>query len=343
MIVKFENFKKHLKNHQTINYFLFHGPNYGKVIDCANLIKNLKKVNRNFEIINLFSDEIKKESLSKIFLENSTPNIFGTRTLLCFHLNSEKISREIISNIPKEINKDLTVVIKCNQLSPRSQLRTFFENNDNSISVACFEEEEREKRSYVNDFLINEGISISESQIDLLSKNLSNQRLEIKSELEKIIILYKNTPKEKSIQNMTSFLSESHDNDDTKFIFSIASKKKHSFVKNFNKFTDYGSDSIRLVTYLLEHFFRLLVVKTKIKQGIDIRSSIKELKPPIFFKNLPEFEKQISMFTISELELIIKKLFISKKELISGKWSAWSFLMLNLLLFLNSRFSPKSF
>ena len=39
----------------------------------------------------------------------STPNIFGAKTLLCFHLTSEKISREIISNIPKEIIKDLII------------------------------------------------------------------------------------------------------------------------------------------------------------------------------------------------------------------------------------------
>ena len=342
MIVKFEDFEKNSESYRSFRFFLFYGQNYGKVSECADLIKSLNDVKKDFEVINLFSDEIRKENLSRIFLESSTPNIFGSKTFLCFHLNNEKNSKEIISFISKRTSKDLIVVLKCNQLSPRSTLRSFFENNDDSISVACYEESEREKRIYIDNFLKSEGVKVSESIINLLSNNLSNQRLEIKSELEKMIILHQSSPETKSLQSSFSFISESLNNDDTRFIFSLVSKEKKGFVKNYNKFTDYGSDNIRLITYLLEHFFKLLVVKTKIKEGIDISSAIKQLKPPIFFKNLPEFKKQIYMFSTSELKLVIKKLFISKQEFIRGKWSSSSTFMLNLLLFLSSKFALKN-
>ena len=144
------------------------------------------------------------------------------------------------------------------------------------------------------------------------------------------------------MHNSFSFISESLNNDDTRFIFSIASKEKKGFVKNFNKFTDYGSDNIKLITYLLEHFFRLLVIKIKIYEGIDVSSAIKQLRPPIFFKNLPAFRQQLKMFSISELKFVIKKLLISKQEFIGGKWSSSSTFMLNLILFLSSKFSPKN-
>ena len=144
------------------------------------------------------------------------------------------------------------------------------------------------------------------------------------------------------MHNTFSFITESLNNDDTRFIFSIASKEKKGFVKNFNKFTDYGSDNMRLITYLLEHFFRLLVIKIKIYEGIDVSSAIKQLRPPIFFKNLPEFRQQLKMFSISELKFVIKKLLISKQEFISGKWSSSSTFMLNLILFLSSKFSPRN-
>ena len=342
MIVKFEDFEKASENYQSFRFFLFHGQNYGKVSECADLFKNFKDVKKDYEVINLFSDDIKKENLPKIFLENSTPNIFGSKTFLCFHLSSEKISKEIISIISKETNKDLIVALKCNQLSPRSSLRSFFENNNDTISVACYEEDEREKKKYIANFLNNEGLEVSKSLIDLLSNNLSNQRLEIKSELEKMIILYKNAPEKKSQQNSLSFISESFDNDDARFIFSLVSKEKRGFVENYNKFTDYGSDNIKLITYLIEHFFRLLVVKIKIREGIDISSAIKQLRPPIFFKNLPEFKKQINMLSTDELKLVLKKLFISKQELIRGRWASSSTLMLNLLLFLSSTFALRN-
>ncbi len=342
MIVKFEDFEKNPENYRSFRFFLFYGQNYGKVSECANLVKGLKDVKKDFEVINFFSDEIKKENLSRIFNESSTPNIFGSKTFLCFHLSSEKISKEIITFISKGTNKDLIVVLKCNQLSPRSSLRSFFENNDDSISVACYEESEKEKRIYIHNFLNNEGVKVSESLINLLSNSLSNQRLEIKSELEKMIILHKSVPEKKSFQNSLSFISESLDNDDTRFIFSLVSKEKKEFVKNYNKFTDYGSDNIRLITYLLEHFFRLLVVKIKISEGIDIGSAIKQLRPSIFFKNLAEFRQQLKIFSISELRFVIKKLLISKQEFIHGKWSSSSTFMLNLILFLSSKLSPRN-
>jgi len=342
MIVKFADFEKKTKNYQSFRFFLFYGSNYGKVSECANLVKSFKNVRKDFEIINLFSDDIKKENLSKIFLESSTPNIFGSKTFLCFHLSSEKISKEIISIISKETNKDLIVVLKCNQLSPRSSLRSFFEQNNDVISVACYEEDEREKRIFIDKFLSNEGVKVSESQIDLLSSNLSNQRLEIKGELEKMVILHKSASEKQSQKKSLSFISESLENNDTRFIFSLVSKDKKGFIKNYNKFTDYGSDNIKLITYLLDHFFRLLIVKIKIAEGIDIGSAIKQLRPPIFFKNLPEFKKQLYLFSTEELKLVIRKLFFSKQEFILGKWSSSSRFMLNLILFLSSEFYSRN-
>ena len=342
MIVKFEDFEKKPENYRSFRFFLFYGPNYGKVCDCANLTKCSINVNQDYETINFFSDEIKKEDLSRIFIERSTPNIFGSKTFLCFHLNSEKISKEIISIISKETNKDLIVVLKCHQLGPRSTLRSFFEKNNHSISVACYEESESEKKTYINNVLQNEGLKVSESLINLLTNNLSNQRLEIKSELEKIIILKKSEPEKKLMNNAFSLISDSLNNDDTRFIFSLASKEKKEFVKNFYTFTDYGSNNIRLITYLLEHFFRLLVIKIKIYEGIDVSIAIKQLRPPVFYKNLPEFKQQLKTFSISELKFVIKKLLISKQEFISGKWSSSSSFMINLILFLSSKFSPRT-
>ena len=109
-----------------------------------------------------------------------------------------------------------------------------------------------------------------------------------------------------------------------------------------NKFTDYGSDNVKLITYLLEHFFRLLVIKIKIYEGIDVSTAIKQLRPPIFFKKLPEFKQQLKIFSISELNLVIKKLLISKQEFIRGNWSASSTFMVTLILFFDSKFAPRN-
>ena len=93
--------------------------------------------------------------------------------------------------------------------------------------------------------------------------------------------------------NTFSFISDSLNEDDSRFIFSLASKEKKGFVKNFNKFTDYGSDNIKLITYLLEHFFRLLVIKIKMYEGIDFKARIYQWEV-VFFVYI--YDKSYSFF-----------------------------------------------
>ncbi len=341
MIVNFENFENNIINYKTFKLFLFHGSNLGKADDCSSSVIKLEKQKHDVETINIFSDQIKKGELSTIFHESKSPSIFGHTTILSLFLNSEKANKELISNISNINHDNLIVLIKSDQLSPKSSVRIFFESNENAVSVPCYEENKSEKIEYISRRLDNEGIDMTQSEINVLSENLPNQRLEIKNELEKIIILHKNFSKTNSVASMLSYISDSLENDQQKFVFSFASKCSKNFVKNYNKFTDFGVENIKLVSYLLEHFFRLLTVKRKIKEGISIKDSIKKLRPPVFFKNIPLFEKQLSNLSIHELETIIKKLYICKKELISGRWSSRFFFLFHLLLFLNSRLIPR--
>lgn len=342
MIVKFENFEKNLIDFKTSKLFLFHGSNFGKVDDCAKHTIDLNKEEHELEVINFYLDEIKKGQLSQIFHEKSAPNIFCSNTLLCFNLSNEKLSKELVSNI-SNINLDnILIIIKSDQLSPKSNVRFFFESSKTAISVPCYEESKLEKITFVRKYLKSANIHPTQSEIIVLCEHLSSQRLEIKNELEKIIILHKNLKGQKSVDFMLSYLSESLVNDQTAFIFSLASKYTKDFVKNYNRFTDFGSENIKLVSFLLEHFFRLLSVKKKVSEGLDIKQSIRQLKPPVFFKNISMFEEQIINLSANELEAIIKKLYICKKELISGSWSSSFFLLFNLLQFLGSRSSPQN-
>ena len=63
MIVKFDDFEKKPEKYLSFRFFLFYGPNYGKVCDCANLIKSFKNVKQDYEVVNFFADEIKKDDL----------------------------------------------------------------------------------------------------------------------------------------------------------------------------------------------------------------------------------------------------------------------------------------
>jgi DNA polymerase-3 subunit delta len=332
MIVKFDSYENRCKD---FNLFLFHGSNLGKIDDCLLLfLKNKRENHQNLEIINLGSESLAKGEFHELFIRHNEPNIFGNPTVLTISLKNEKISKEIIQSIQKISLNTLYLVIKSEQLSTKSLLRSFFEKDSRTVIVPCYEETKREKMALISKFFHQEKIKISIDEVELISEMLANERLEIKNELEKIAILLKGSPETtRSIKNLKKFISDYGFHDETKFIFSIVSRKNKNFVSEYNRFTDFGNENVRLLSYLLEHLFRILFVKYKVKDGMTINEAVKRLRPPVFFKHLDDFYTQVSSWEMNELSLAIRKLYICKKKFVDGSLTANFFFMMTLLNF----------
>ena len=91
------------------------------------------------------------------------------------------------------------------------------------------------------------------------------------------------------------------------FIFDMVSGKPFLY-SDFNRYTEYGKNQIYLINSLIEHFFKLLVVKGRMIKGENMISALRGLKPPIFFKFEKQFISQVSKWGISDIRETIKKL-----------------------------------
>ena len=342
MIIKFDQFESKLKSSCNCNSFLFYGPNLGRIDDCTNLITHFYKRDNDLEVINLHTDDLKKEDLLKIFLECNSPNLFNNKVVISIYLNNEKISKELITTLSNLNEGNLIVVVRGDQIGPKSIVRTFFEQNETSMSVPCYEENQVEKFKLISDFINKEKAVLQDSEIKILCQILPDQRLEIKNELEKIIILLKCFGKNIADDYMYSCIPDSINNDQTKFIFSVGAKNTKNFIREYNKFTNFGSDDIKLISFLLEHFFRLMSVKHNILDGFTMQEAIRRLRPPIFFKNIKNFERQLSELEVGEINKVVKNLFMCKKNLIDGKWSSSYSLLNTLFIFFRPEFFLKN-
>ena len=64
---------------------------------------------------------------------------------------------------------------------------------------------------------------------------------------------------------------------------------------------------------------KILEVKGKIKSGYEKSSSIKSLRPPVFFKYLPEFNKHIDMWSEKNITFLLRKLFFCQSSTLKGQ------------------------
>ena len=337
MIIKFSNLDNFLLDELNKKYFLFYGPNIGRVGEClAKIIKCLKS-NYKLNVINLHSEELKKGRLIELFSEFQTPNIFGDHTLISLFLSDEKLSKEIINYLSKQNTYNISIVIRSGQLSKKSILRSFFEKDLKSIIIPCYEETYNEKTLLIKEFFEKEKVFFQSDQLKILSDRLSNDRIEIKNELEKVLVLLNDKSKEQPNMNIADLVTDSLEIDNIKFVNDIINGDSHSFFAKYKKFTDFGNDNIKLISYLLDHLYKLSFVKGKLREGKDIKKSMSELKPQIFFKYQDSFVNQIRKFEETDLKIMIRKLIACKKNFIENKSSSNYEFLYTMLIFFNSR------
>ena len=117
--------------------------------------------------------------------------------------------------------------------------------------------------------------------------------------------------------------------DDTNAMRSLAATKEYEDIQN---------DEIRLINYLSDHFMKILEVKNKIRSGYEKNFAIKSLRPPVFFKYITEFSKQVDLWSEKEIDFFLRKLFqcqsSSLKNSRSSKFQLY-FLFLRILNFGN--------
>ena len=331
MILNFSSFVK--TNIAKTSSFLIYGENQGRIEECSTIIINSMK--KKFGAINqiyLSSDELKKGVFSKSYFDSNNHDLFGNKNIFIISLQDQKAAKEIAETLQIKKTSFAILIIKCVQLKKTSALRTFFEKSKENLIVPCYEENETDKKNMIMSFFSSAKLNISADEINVLSSLLSNERLEIKNELNKLIIFIKNSKKD--VKDSLNIISENISENISQLIFSLASRDELNFLKNFFKSKDIRNDNVKLINSFSDHLLKILEVKDKIKRGHEKSFAIKALRPPIFFKYLNDFTRQVDLWEEKEINHFLRKLYICQsyylKNFKSNKFTLY-FLFLKIL------------
>ncbi|MFL2679415.1 MAG: DNA polymerase III subunit delta [Alphaproteobacteria bacterium] len=324
MIKKYDIFLQEKISHNNI--FLFYGVNQGRIDECVNYVKkDIKEKDPNTYFIYIYSDDLKIKNFKQILSETSQDDIFGKKCCIIFLLTEIKQLNEIQKALQEESLKFNSLIFKTSQLPKKNLFRTLFEKSQDKICVPCYEETLMEKKTLIRNYLLDEQIKISENQIEYFSSNFSNDRLEIINELKKLVIFFK----ENSDPNLDSLnvISDSFDSDMNKLTFGLASRNFESFWSEYSKLVGSEINEIRLTTFFLQHFEKLLNVHNKISEGFSTFNALKSLNPPIFFKHEKEFLYQINLWSKNQVLRVIKNLHACQVSILKGNNSSKSFFL----------------
>lgn len=275
---------------------LFYGENLGLKKEFKNLIKNL---NKKSESLIYFQEEIIKNP--EIFLNEVINNsLFGNEKFFFIENVNDKIL-DIINSLNIEYNNK-KIFLFAENLDKKSKLRSYFEKSETLSIVACYPDSEITLKKLISEKLKGfEGLS--PANLNLILEQTSMNRMSIMNEIEKIKIYSQN---KKINESELLKIIDRKDNDNFNILKDEAlngNKKKTNKLLSDTIFeNEKNVYHLNLINQRLNQLFELK------KEATDnLENSLNKLRPPIFWKDKPNFINQAKKWEKNKIKKALNR------------------------------------
>ena len=293
------------------NLVLFYGENQGvKEEEISKILRS----NKNKTLVKYEEQQI-LENIEVFYNEILSGSLFESQKIFIINRATEKILKIIEDLLEKNI-QDISIIINSHNLEKKSKLRGLFEKNKNLICVAFYHDNNATLSKIAYQFLRDENIIISQSNINLIVNKCNGDRGILKNELEKISSFTQNG-KKISTENILRLINLIEN-------FSIGELVDNCLAKNQKKTisilseNNYNNEDCMIITRtFLNKLKKILSLSKSYEINKNLDQTISNAKPPIFWKDKEIVKQQIYklspdkiyklIFDINEIELQIKK------------------------------------
>ena len=298
MIAKFYELIKY-KN--KINYYLFYGENDGLKLDTIeNNFKNFTKENT----YKYLEKEINSDK--QIFLENLYSKSFFEKEKLII---VSEVTDKILGLIQEILNnkiEDITIIFLTKKLDKKSKIRNFFEKEKKVIIVPFYEDTPQTLITIAKKILNENKISLSQEHLNLIIEKSQGNRISLKNELQKIVLLSQNKKVDLSDISKLTNLSENYSA--AELVDNCLSKNKKRTLNILNENIPSSEDNVLILRTFLSKLKRLRKLRLNLDQNSNIDQVINSFKPPIFWKDKNIIKQQIKIWKLNEIESFIEDL-----------------------------------
>ena len=299
MQIKYHELKKFKK--EDIDYYLLYGQNVGLIEETINnFFKPLFSINIiSCDEIEILNDVSKFENsiFNKSFFDNEK----------FFIIN--RVSDKILGIVQKLINnkaQDIKIILKAGTLDKKSKLRGFFEKEKTTVITAFYEDNYQSLLLMVQKFFREKKISISNEIINLIIERSKGDRININSELEKILSYAEKTNKI-NLEDALKITNLAENYSITELVDQNLSKNKKKTVNILNENNLNTEENVLILRTFLNKLKRLKNLKVDLKKNKNIEQVLTSSKPPIFWKDKEIVKQQLSILSFAEIKYLIRK------------------------------------
>ena len=290
-----ENNIETIKEHLVLIY----GENIGLIDDLKNKIKFQNKQNK---ILN-FDQELVMNKKEVIHNELQNLSLFEQKKIYFINQVNDKIL-DFIDDLDLR-NNNQKIYFFSQILEKKSKLRSFFEKTKECAIVPCYLDNDVGIKKIVTEKL--KGFrGLTPRNLNLIAENCNLNRAKLNNEIEKIKTFFK----DKIIDNKKlETLLDLRINEDFSQLRDAAFSGNKTLTNKLLDDTVLEQDKNIYYLNILNQRLAKLKEISKLPKNENIELKLEKLKPPIFWKDKPQFIVQSSKWTQNKLEQMQNKTF----------------------------------
>jgi len=281
---------------------LVYGPNEGLVRERADTIaaQIVDDLSDPFNVANLTMAEIADDP-GRIAIEAASISMLGGRRVIRIDAATDAITAALESflNDPKG---DGLVIVTSGDLSPRSSLRKLAEAARNAVSIPCYADDARSLGELIHRTLGEHGLDVEPDAVVYLQDRLGEDRGIIRGELDKLAI-YKAGDRHPvvTLGDARACVGDSGALTLDEVSSAVTGGELARLDRALTRAFSQGETPVAVLRAVGRRLMRLYEAAGHVAEGVSPDDAMRRLRPPVFFKEIPAFRRQLGRWSAPRL------------------------------------------
>ena len=296
MISKYYEINKFKKK---INFFLFYGENEGQKIDVIQSNFNEFTKENTFK----YSEKEVIENNQLLFENIYSKSFFENEKLILISDVTDKIF-DLIGKVISDNVSDVVIILLAKRLDKKSKIRNLFEKEKITLIVPFYEDTLQTLISIAKKILTENKINLSQENLNLIIERAQGDRINLKNELQKIVLLSKDE-KKIDLNDIFKLTNLSENYSANELVDNCLCKNKKKTLNILNENIPSSEDNILILRTFLNKLKRLRKLRLSLRKSNNVDQTINAFKPPIFWKDKNIIKQQIKIWELNDIENFI--------------------------------------
>ncbi len=189
------------------------------------------------------------------------------------------------------------VLVEGGDLPKRSSLRAAFEASPRAASIACYGDDERSVRAFIAELLRQHKLTAEVAALDLLCERLGQDRDQTRGEIAKLALYKGDSTGAQNRVGADDVLAAIGDGGAASLdavALAAADGDYAALDRALSRALLDGESPIALLRAAERHVERLHLARAHMAAGSSAEQAMAKLKPPVFFRSVDRFRRQLS-------------------------------------------------